>query len=183
MLDTPYPPSATATLMSGKVVDWKNGISQAWHDPTPVKPAEKVLFETLVHDSRAWFKPLGAGDSVPQLQQYQAERIQELESKQRSLAAQQKALKNNASAQLSYPPVGVRMQALDREIQKNQQRLDALKQGKSYVVADGGHEFYFQWGYLRWRTIYAGEHPAVKAQRTKQQLKKLASKIESSIGL
>ncbi|MFB0826130.1 DUF2235 domain-containing protein [Chromobacterium violaceum] len=183
MLDTPYPPSATATLLSGKVVDWQNGVSQAWHDTTPVKPAEKVLFETLVHDSRAWFKPLGSGDSVPQLQQYQAERIQELENKQRSLAAQQKALKNSSSAQLSYPPVGVRLQALDQEFQKNQQRLDALKQGKSYVIADGGHEFYFQWGYLRWRTIYAGEHPAVKAQRTKQQLKKLASKIESAIGL
>ncbi|MEN7430393.1 DUF2235 domain-containing protein [Chromobacterium sp. TRC.1.1.SA] len=171
------------TAFLGKSSDWKDGVSKAWHDPTPVKPAEEILFETLVHDSRAWFKPFGDDDSIDSLRKYQPERIKELENRLNRLAAEKKYLNNNSSAQLSYPPVGVRQQAIERETQEIQKRLDDLKQKKSYAIADGGHEPYYMWGYLRWRKIYAGDHPLVKVQRVRQKIKKLVSSVESSIGL
>lgn len=149
----------------GKRDDWDDGVSRAWYDFTPVKPPEKLLFETLVHDSRAWFKPLGNDDKLSNLRKYQAETMREVQVHLDELSMEIRALEERQASQRLLPAQAGRLQELEKERQREQDRLTALQQNKTYVIADGGHEFHWMWGYLRWRMIYCGNHPRARKKK------------------
>jgi hypothetical protein len=151
----------------GKRDDWDDGVSQAWYDFTPVKPAEKLLFETLVHDSRAWFKPLGDDDKLSNLRKYQAETMREVQVHLDELSQEIRALQERQASQQLLPAQAGRLAELKKERQREQDRLAALRQNKTHVIVDGGHEFHWMWGYLRWRMIYFGNHPKAREQKPK----------------
>ncbi|BEV16671.1 DUF2235 domain-containing protein [Herbaspirillum sp. DW155] len=151
----------------GKRKDWEDGVSQAWYANTPVKPAEKLLFETLVHDSRAWFKPLGADDKLSNLRKYQAQTMREVQDHLDEISLEIRALEERQASQRLLPAQAGRLDELKKERQREQDRLSALQQNKTYVIADGGHEYHWMWGYLRWRMIYSGNHPRSREQKPK----------------
>lgn len=149
----------------GKRKDWEDGVSQAWYANTPVKPAEKLLFETLVHDSRAWFKPRGSDDELSNLRKYQAETMREVQAHLDDISLDIRALEGRQASQGLLPAQAGRLDELKKERQREQDRLTALQQNKTYVIADGGHEYHWMWGYLRWRMIYSGNHPQAREQK------------------
>jgi len=166
----------------GKRRDWEDGISKAWYDNTPVNPAEKLLFETLVHDSRAWFKPLGDDDKLSNLRKYQAETLREVQAHLDELSVEIRALEQRQASQSLLPAQAGRLEHLKSERQREQDRLSALRENKTYVIADGGHEFHWMWGYLRWRMIYFGNHPQARKKKRKPVSPSVRSAAHSEAG-
>jgi len=96
-----------------------------------------TLLEQDVHDSRAWFKPLGDDDDVWMDEALQ--RIQRLEQKEKRerLMEQERKDLDRYRRQMAGRPV-TDTHALERALPPQ----------------ESGREIYQLWGYLRWRTVY-----------------------------
>lgn len=135
-------------VLRDKVHDWRDGLEAAWQAPKDVPPAVATLFATLVHDSRAWFKPLNtAAEDDPDW--YRNKHQQALQEQIRKHEARLAALQQSRGD----PRVSLSAAIVEREIAKEQVAIAALKSGKVTMVMAEGHEPWWLWGYLRWRVI------------------------------
>ncbi|MDP1153744.1 hypothetical protein, partial [Klebsiella pneumoniae] len=46
-------------IWGDKVAQWRE-VKEYWNDTSPLDPRIVKFFDDYVHDSRAWFKPMGA---------------------------------------------------------------------------------------------------------------------------
>ncbi|OMZ67919.1 type VI secretion system protein [Burkholderia pseudomallei] len=166
--------------------DWNMG---------PPEPAISALYDNYMHDSRAWFKPLGDDDDV-----WNHRQIQELKAKQASFERAHAAWKKRVEMGMPSPlqvtqamgvgstgwePVGGLPPEPEPRSPLTAQQADLLKRydaamqsakqaraakdpnapTDSAVLTDpkvtgglalqtSGREFYFLWGFLRWRTVF-----------------------------
>ncbi|WP_232348222.1 phospholipase effector Tle1 domain-containing protein [Burkholderia pseudomallei] len=166
--------------------DWNMG---------PPEPAISALYDNYMHDSRAWFKPLGDDDDV-----WNHRQIQELKTKQASFERAHAAWKKRVEMGMPSPlqvtqamgvgstgwgPVGGLPPEPEPRSPLTAQQADLLKRydaamqsakqaraakdpnapTDSAVLTDpkvtgglalqtSGREFYFLWGFLRWRTVF-----------------------------
>lgn len=143
--------SVMLMLRGNKEKMWLDQISKVWN--LPGRPAAAVvnLLDNFVHDSRAWFKPLGEDDDV--WLELQRKRMAELEQREK------------AQDTLRGRPELAQLARLTRKEQEELARYRANPE--DLALQSSGREFYWQWGYLRWRSVYT--NPQVRAQREAQQ--------------
>ncbi|CUJ59210.1 MULTISPECIES: T6SS phospholipase effector Tle1-like catalytic domain-containing protein [Achromobacter] len=145
--------SVMLLLRGNKEKMWLDQLRTVWN--LPGRPAAAVidLLDNFVHDSRAWFKPLGKDDDV--WIAMQKDRIKQLEKREKEAE--------------EYVAVGRPDLALIARPNKQEQAELARYRANpdDLVLQSDGREFYWQWGYLRWRSVYA--NPQVRAQREAQQ--------------
>lgn len=132
---------------------WLDQIRTVWNLPGKPDAAVIHLLDNYVHDSRAWFKPLGKDDDV--WASVQRDRIRQLEARER-LAEQ-------------YLSMGRAEQAMVLMLNKEERaQLDRYRINPNDLpLQPSGREFYSQWGYLRWRSVYANRQ--TRAQREAQE--------------
>ncbi|WP_198513077.1 T6SS phospholipase effector Tle1-like catalytic domain-containing protein [Achromobacter ruhlandii] len=140
-------------LRGNKEKMWLEQLRTVWN--LPGRPAAAVidLLDNFVHDSRAWFKPLGKDDDV--WIAIQQDRIKQLEKREKEAE--------------EYVAIGRPDLALIARPNKQEQAELARYRANAndLVLQSDGREFYWQWGYLRWRSVYA--NPQVRAQREAQK--------------
>lgn len=144
-----------AKLRGQKEQQWLDGhIEQIWESQQAPPQAVATFLDGYVHDSRAWFKPFGLDDDewlhVQQRERdsYQ-QRMQELDAIE--LAHRQERERMQRAGQLFQPRVPLAMSVQELE------ELTAWREHpENYeeVLQLTGREYYWQWGYLRWRTCY-----------------------------
>ncbi|WP_322054204.1 T6SS phospholipase effector Tle1-like catalytic domain-containing protein [Paraburkholderia bannensis] len=199
-------PFVAPAIGGGKAaVDFfRQQIEEKWQQWTEVRsdwnmgPPEApicALYDNFLHDSRAWFKPLGDDDDV-----WNHKQIQDLKAKQAQFdrehaqwqqrqatgmpgAAQIMQMIGAGSVGLAPSPAALadpepqspltaqqsailaRYDAAQRAAQQARaaKRLDAPNDSAvltdpkvtgGLALQDSGREFYFVWGYLRWRTVF-----------------------------
>lgn len=132
---------------------WKEGIEAIWNARSEPPEAVITLLDDYVHDSRAWFKPLGEDDDVWIL--IQRERMDRLQ--ERDNWAQE-------SYRRGRPDMAVGFELSEEErAELERYRADP----NALALQSSGREYYAQWGYLRWRTVY--ENRQVREQRQAEQ--------------
>ncbi|WP_426399505.1 T6SS phospholipase effector Tle1-like catalytic domain-containing protein [Ralstonia sp. R-29] len=157
------------SIWGEKVAQWRE-VKQYWNDTSPLDPRVVKFFDDYVHDSRAWFKPMGAtNEGVWKLRQ--KARLEELKRKDAQWKANWGAEWQKLNADIQRDPQGTleRYAPLSEggkgEVAPppppvmGQDRIDLdryLKDG-SLPLEKTGREFSSVWGYLRWRTHYAPE--------------------------
>ena len=145
--------SVMLLLRGNKEKMWLDQLRTVWN--LPGRPAAAVidLLDNFVHDSRAWFKPLGKDDDVWIVQQQ--DRIKQLEKREKEAE--------------EYVAIGRPDLALIARPNKAEQAELARYRANSNDLAlqPGGREFYWQWGYLRWRSV--SPNPHVRALREAQK--------------
>ncbi|RKF44507.1 DUF2235 domain-containing protein [Paraburkholderia fungorum] len=182
-LVAPFAPDAVKAakaLLEEKWQQWLE-VRTDWNMDAPEKPIS-ALYDNYMHDSRAWFKPLGADDDV-----WNYEQIKALKDKQAAFERQHAAWQAQSKVVMpasysGYPAVMVgpepkspltaqetdQLKRYDSAMQSAQtarQAKDPSAPSDSAVLTDpkvskglafqkSGREFYFLWGYLRWRTVY-----------------------------
>ncbi|MGL4603655.1 MAG: T6SS phospholipase effector Tle1-like catalytic domain-containing protein, partial [Iodobacter sp.] len=136
------------SIWPAKVADWNGGVSDEWYKQEEVLPASKVLFETLVHDSRAWFKPGNFSDDDQAwfneggMEKSRRVMIKCIEAEQERVRA-------------PYRLSDEQMKSVDHKTyKKNIERIEKLKTNKTYMVRSGGQEPIRLYGYLRWRHVF-----------------------------
>jgi len=127
---------AAVEALKSKHKQWRQ-TENAWNAIGLPHAAICTLLEQDVHDSRAWFKPLGDDDDVWMDEALQ--RIQRLEQKEKRerLMEQERKDLDRYRRQMAGRPV-TDTQALERALPPQ----------------ESGRELYQLWGYLRWRTVY-----------------------------
>ncbi|MFY0478130.1 T6SS phospholipase effector Tle1-like catalytic domain-containing protein [Achromobacter marplatensis] len=132
---------------------WLEQIRNVWN--LPGRPAAGVvtLLDNFVHDSRAWFKPLGKDDDV--WGEIQRDRVKQLEQREKQAAHY---------AATARPDLAL-VAGLNKEEREELARYRANP--NDLALQSNGREFYWQWGYLRWRSIYV--NPQVRAQKEAQK--------------
>ncbi|CAJ0681955.1 T6SS phospholipase effector Tle1-like catalytic domain-containing protein [Ralstonia mannitolilytica] len=150
-------------------------VQSAW-DNTDVPQAVDLFFSRYVHDSRAWFKPLGDDNDVWYRKQ---------QSALNAVVAKDAALKNPPpvkitalTAKVGVPPPP----SLSKEEQANlqlQARLKQQREAKGQSEEDAlkdptyteqlpqqtsGRELWQMWGFLRWRTVYSDKYMDYRAE-------------------
>jgi len=187
------------------------------------EPAISALYDNYMHDSRAWFKPLGADDDV-----WNYAQIKALKDKQAAFEREHAAWQARAKVTVptsawdvvkgaSYagypgamagpepksPLTGQEADQLKRydsarqSAQTARQTKDPLAPSDSAVLTDpkvskglafqkSGREFYFLWGYLRWRTVYVNgvrwDAPHVKTVQEEWQDQYMNAQHNLSVG-
>ncbi|WP_454724841.1 hypothetical protein [Cupriavidus ulmosensis] len=131
-------------------------VRDTWEKPGEPPAAAVALFEQDVHDSRAWFKPLGDDDDVWVARS--KERLRALLDKELWASSPVRAKTASAPGRPATPVGPLMSQDEAEELARYRQRLgtrnprdfpdDALPPQRS------GREPYQLWGYLRWRTVY-----------------------------
>jgi hypothetical protein len=145
--------SVMLALRGNKEKMWLDQMRTVWNLPGRPVAAVIDLLDNYVHDSRAWFKPLGKDDDV--WMSIQRDRLKQLD--QREKLAEQYV--STGRADLAWPLMPSKEERAE---------LVAYRANPNAVpLQAGGREFYSQWGYLRWRSVYA--NPQVRAQREAQQ--------------
>ncbi|CAD5110454.1 T6SS phospholipase effector Tle1-like catalytic domain-containing protein [Zestomonas carbonaria] len=146
---------ALAQALESKHGQWKQ-VENAWNAGVFLPHgAVCALFERDVHDSRAWFKPLGDDDDVwiDKARAY----IRELERKEKlALDGKGPRLSNEERKDLTF----YRQKMDGRDAPNGEIPAVALPAQKS------GRELSFLWGYLRWRTVY---HDPINDYRSQYQ--------------
>jgi len=134
-----------------KYAQWRE-VKRTWDDMSPPPAAIAALFEEDVHDSRAWFKPLGKDDDV-----WEAncrERLRRLMDKQR-LATGPARLGPDGRVLARPPRLSLDEQ---KELDDYLRRLDIHAPtdfpSRALPTQRKGREISTYWGYLRWRTVY-----------------------------
>ncbi|AWT15984.1 DUF2235 domain-containing protein [Stenotrophomonas maltophilia] len=144
-----------AKLRGQKEQQWLDGhIEQIWESQQAPPQAVATFLDGYVHDSRAWFKPFGLDDDEwLHVQQRERDsyrqRMQELDAIE--LAHRQERERMQRAGQLFQPRVPLAMSVQELE------ELTAWREHpENYeeVLQLTGREYYWQWGYLRWRTCY-----------------------------
>ena len=190
----------------GLKFDSWGAVQGAWEN-TDVPHAVDLFFSRYVHDSRAWFKPLGDDNDVWYRKQ---------QSALDAVAAKDAALKNPPpvkitalTAKVGVPPPPPLTKEEQQQLQlqarlkqqreaKGQSEEDALKDPaytEQLPQQTSGRELWQMWGFLRWRTVYgdkymdyraafpqlAGQDAATLRRRMKSlesQLKQMRSRSE-----
>ncbi|WP_258874687.1 hypothetical protein [Cupriavidus taiwanensis] len=147
-----------------------NEVKQAWNN-TDVAPAIDAFFSRHVHDSRAWFKPMGDDDDVWYRKQ---------QDKLDAAAAQQEsapAISGPMTAKVDVLPPPP-LSAEEKALLETQARLKRQREAKSQSVDEAlkdpaytdqlpqqssGRELWQMWGYLRWRTVYDDKYMDYRA--------------------
>lgn len=151
-----------------KFNSWKE-LKREWEEGD-LPPAVDLFFSRYVHDSRAWFKPLGDDDDV--WFRKQQDRLD-------AIAAKDAARRNSPPIKITPmmakvgtppvpPPTGEERAALDLHQRLKQWRaangmaIDAALKDPAYTAQlpqqATGREFWQMWGYLRWRTVYGDKY-------------------------
>lgn len=145
--------SVMLLLRGTKEKMWLEQIRTVWNLPGKPEAAVIHLLDNYVHDSRAWFKPLGKDDDV--WNSIQVDRLKQLQKRQQ--LADQYASTGRMHLALALQPT-----------KEERADLEKLRADPKYVpLQPSGREYYSQWGYLRWRTVYV--NPQVRAQREAQE--------------
>ncbi|AZN38062.1 DUF2235 domain-containing protein [Iodobacter ciconiae] len=173
MLEKYVPVVSELSVWPAKVGDWNDGVSAEWYKQEAVLPASKVLFETLVHDSRAWFKPSNfSDDDQAWFNEGGMEKARRIMIK--SIETEQERVR------LSYSLSDEQMKLVEhQDYKKNIERIENLKTNKMYPVKSGGQEPIRLYGYLRWRHVFGvavqpalPQEPASKEKTRKRALEK-----------
>lgn len=160
---------ATLFFRAKQAINLKFGswgqVKQAWEN-TDVPAAVDLFFSRYAHDSRAWFKPLGADNDVWVRKQQDA---------LNATAAKDAAIKNpgppkitpmTAKVGVMPPPPLTTAEKAQLQLQARlKQQRDAKGQTEEDALKDpayteqlpqqtSGRELWQMWGYLRWRTVY-----------------------------
>ncbi|MEJ2792669.1 DUF2235 domain-containing protein, partial [Iodobacter sp. LRB] len=148
MLEKYTPLVSEFSIWPAKVGDWNGGVYAEWIKQEAVLPASKVLFETLVHDSRAWFKPSNfSDDDQVWFNEGGMEKSRRIMIK--SIEAEQERIRS------PYRLSDEQMKSVDnKDYKKNVERIENLKTNKTYMVRSGGQEPIRLYGYLRWRHVF-----------------------------
>jgi hypothetical protein len=144
-----------AKLRGQKEQQWLDGhIGQIWESQQAPPQAVATFLDGYVHDSRAWFKPFGLDDDEwLHVQQRERDayrqRMQELDAIE--LAHRQERERMQRAGQLFQPrvPLAMSVQELE-ELTAWREHPENYEQALQLT----GREYYWQWGYLRWRTCY-----------------------------
>ncbi|WP_255992267.1 T6SS phospholipase effector Tle1-like catalytic domain-containing protein [Chitinolyticbacter albus] len=178
-------------ILKAKQAEWDNGIRAAWGEGTTprVPEAASRLFSTLVHDSRAWFKPFGPDDD----DWYKPgggrdQKTAEKTARHRGAIHECQILKQRHQARLgqlksqpggsesaAYKQSQQSIEVLDARIAKEEQAIAAIK--AQPTVIEKGHEPYKMWGYLRRRRVYhadGGVTQVTAEERNEDQLAEIA---------
>ncbi|RNF83568.1 T6SS phospholipase effector Tle1-like catalytic domain-containing protein [Montanilutibacter psychrotolerans] len=121
-----------------------------WNETQPLDSRIVRLFDDYVHDSRAWFKVLGAASEAAWIQE-QGERMVELERRDAAWQSwKQQALRSPGFAARSPPPPSISAE--------DKQALQAYRRsgGRDLPEERSGREPYELFGFLRWRTSFPG---------------------------
>ncbi|VFR45147.1 Secreted protein Hcp [plant metagenome] len=132
---------------------WVRQIKTIWEAPGRPHDAVTALLDNYVHDSRAWFKPLGKDDDVWIV--LQQDRMKQLEMREK--LAQDFRARGRADVAWTL--------GLNDEEKAELERYRANP--KDLALQSTGREFYSQWGYLRWRSVYT--NPQVRDRIQAQQ--------------
>jgi len=134
---------ALELLWTRKREQW-GAIRPHWTDAIPLPPAVSALFETCVHDSRAWFKPFADNDE---------DWAKAVAARARNAATlRQEAAREEAAASVA-PTRGMAELHHRRGVLARSSARD-LEEHPT-VQASGREPYLLGWGYLRWRTVYA----------------------------
>lgn len=180
---------------------WKD-VKRAWEN-TDVPPAVDVFFSRYVHDSRAWFKPMGDDDDV-----WYRKQQDKLDAAAARAAARREAAPATISPMtakvgvLPPPPLSAEERAmletharLKRQREAKGQSVDEALKDPAYTdqlpQQASGREFWQMWGYLRWRTFYddkymdyRASYPALAsldATALKRRMKELDRKLKQTL--
>lgn len=158
----------------GRHAEWRR-LERSWNDPAHLAPAVVQLFDDWVHDSRAWFKPLGEDDHIWEARQRR--RMLDLEGRElvsswqahvprnlpeddpRHPRRQKAALEDYQRRARAAGHPGIRIfGAGTRPLDENErQELEAWRRDGSLPTQKSGREpFQLGAGYLRYRRVYAG---------------------------
>jgi len=168
-------PAVTLIKLGKKVVDGidKRGIDvhhyaewqrlkNDWNAPGHLPSGVSRLFENWIHDSRAWFKPLGDDDHI--WERRQRERIKRLEQQKKDwekFEQSNQALPKLVLAQRGLPPGAGYCRPLT---ETEQRELDAWKRNGQLPAQPVGREpFATGGGYLRYRRVYYGSDANIVA--------------------
>lgn len=155
-----------------KFDSWKD-VRQAWENKD-VSPAIDVFFSRHLHDSRAWFKPLGDDDDVwYRKQQDKLDAVAAKADRKGSGPVMIGPMTGKVGV-LPPPPLSAKEQAmletharLKRQRQAKGQSVDAALKDPAYTSQlpqqPSGREFWPMWGYLRWRTVYNDKYMDYRA--------------------
>ncbi|VFR26048.1 Secreted protein Hcp [plant metagenome] len=160
--------SVMLMLRGNKEEAWAKQIEGIWN--LPGRPAAPVidLLDNFVHDSRAWFKPLGEDDDV--WRAIQLEHMRELESQR--ARSQQFAAQGRAGLAQALQLDAVEQEALSR-YEANPEDLP---------LQTSGREFYWQWGYLRWRSVFKNTQ-VTPHQQMQQDMKETQQFLQNNIDM
>ncbi len=144
-----------ARLRGKKEQQWLDGqIQSIWESQQAPPQAVATFLDGYVHDSRAWFKPFGLDDDEwIHVQQRERDayrqRMQALDAIE--LAHRQERERMQRAGQLFQPrvPLAMSVQELE-ELTAWREHPENYEQALQLT----GREYYWQWGYLRWRTCY-----------------------------
>lgn len=143
-------------------------IGTLWESGQVPPAAVAALLDGYVHDSRAWFKPFGLDDDEWLFAQrrerdHHQARMRELDK--RETAYQSRRRLEQAAGRLFASREPLPMTTAELE-ELTAWRRDPDRTGQALQRV--GREYYWQWGYLRWRTCYPshpGESIAEQATR------------------
>ncbi|MDW5416706.1 DUF2235 domain-containing protein [Iodobacter sp. CM08] len=141
-----------ADVMKDKQKEWDSGIKAVWAGSSPA--ACVPFFETLMHDSRAWFKPLG-GDAADEAKV----EITKLKSENQRIKQTNEYLQANPDAQRRAGVSEADTQSLvgknNAKIAENNQIIEEYRTGRRVRLLYAGQEPYRMYGYLRWRHVFS----------------------------
>ncbi|MDK3021619.1 DUF2235 domain-containing protein [Cupriavidus taiwanensis] len=155
-----------------KFDSWKD-VRQAWENQD-VSPPIDVFFSRYVHDSRAWFKPLGDDDDVWYRKQQDEVDAVAAKAARKEAAPVMIGPMTARVGILPPPPLSDKEQAmletharLKRQRVAKGQSVDAALKDPAYTSQlpqqPSGRELWPMWGYLRWRTVYDDKYMDYRA--------------------
>ncbi|SCB21698.1 T6SS phospholipase effector Tle1-like catalytic domain-containing protein [Cupriavidus alkaliphilus] len=176
-------------------------VKQAWNN-TDVAPAIDAFFSRHVHDSRAWFKPMGDDDDV--WYRKQQDKLDAAAAKAASQKERVPAMSGPMMAKVGVPPPRP-LSAEERATLETQDRLKRQREAKGQSIDEAlkdpaytdqlpqqasGREFWQMWGYLRWRTVYDDKYmdyrasypelAGLDATALKRRMKELDRKLQQA---
>lgn len=177
-----------------KVKQWRE-VKSIWNHKEPLDSRVVRFFDDHVHDSRAWFKPLGAtSEEVWKLQQ--KERMERLKKQHEDFQQLDRDLSRDPhGTAMRYMPIhkGGGGKVLPLPLTGEQlAQLEAYEKGQ-LPTETKGREWSSIWGYLRWRTHYQPEKTlgekvmaiwgevASLPERTMEKAKDAVTDLESAI--
>ncbi|MFL9885181.1 DUF2235 domain-containing protein [Paraburkholderia agricolaris] len=206
--------TAAEALLNEKWQQWLE-VRTDWNMGAPEKPIS-ALYDNYMHDSRAWFKPFGADDDVWNYEQIKALKDKQAAFERQHAAWQTQSKVVMPASYSGYPAVTAgpepkspltaqetdQLKRYDSAMQSAQtarQAKDPSAPNDSAVLTDpkvskglayqkSGREFYFMWGYLRWRTVYINgvrwDAPHVKTvEETQEDGRRAAQQVVNMQGL
>ncbi|CAJ0807426.1 hypothetical protein LMG19083_04561 [Ralstonia psammae] len=153
----------------GNKFDSWSAVQSAW-DNNDVPQAADHFFSRYVHDSRAWFKPVGDDNDVWYRKQQNA--LDKVAAKDAALKNPPPVKINALTAKVGVPPPPPLTQEecsmlelhdrLKRQREAKGQTEDEALKDPTYTEQlpqqTSGRELWQMWGFLRWRTVYGDKY-------------------------